>query len=240
MPCGCWWAPPWWPCPLPSCDDHFYLYTLTGGAILLMAVLGLNLAISGGIISIGTAGFLLIGAYASALAQTRWHWNPLPATLLAAAVCASVGLVTAFPALKMGPFAVAVVTLMYATVAADLILRFTSFTGGSQGVASQAISFTPNQMWFLTAGVAGLFFVGHRNLLRSPMGRALMMGRRSEPVASSLRISTARFKLSAFTVYAGPVRSGRVVLPDAQWPHLDRDLHGGRLHHGPPDGRARR
>ena len=109
--------------------NNFYLYTLTGGAILLMAVLGLNLAISGGIISIGTAGFLLIGAYASALAQTRWHWNPLPATLLAAAVCAAVGLVTAFPALKMGPFAVAVVTLMYATVAADLILRFTSFTG---------------------------------------------------------------------------------------------------------------
>ncbi len=57
-------------------------------------------------------------------------------------------------------------------------------------------------MWFLTAGVAGLFFVGHRNLIRSPMGRALMMGRRSEPVASSLRISPARFKLAAFTIYA--------------------------------------
>jgi branched-chain amino acid transport system permease protein len=182
--------------------DHFYLYTLTGGAILLMAVLGLNLAIGGGIISIGTAGFLLVGAYTVGLAQTRWHMNPLPATLLAGAVCAAIGFVTAFPALKMGPFAVAVVTLMYASVASDLILRFTSFTGGAQGVSANAISFTPNEMWFLTAGVAGLLFVGHRNLIRSPMGRALMMGRRSEPVASSLRISTARFKLAAFTIYA--------------------------------------
>jgi branched-chain amino acid transport system permease protein len=182
--------------------NHFYLYTLTGGAILLMAVLGLNLAIGGGIISIGTAGFLLVGAYTVGLAQTRWHLNPLPATLLAAAVCAVIGFITAFPALKMGPFAVAVVTLMYASVASDLILRFTSFTGGSEGVNARAISFTPTEMWLLTAGVAGLLFVGHRNLIRSPMGRALMMGRRSEPVASSLRISTARFKLAAFTIYA--------------------------------------
>jgi branched-chain amino acid transport system permease protein len=184
-------------------NNHFYLYTLTGGAVLLMAVLGLNLAISGGIISIGTAAFLLIGSYTVGLAQTRWHMNPLPATLLAAAVCAAVGFITAFPALKMGPFAVAVVTLMYASVASDLILRFTSFTGGSEGVAARAISFTPNEIWFLTAGVAGALFVGHRNLIHSPMGRALMMGRRSEPVASSLRISTARFKLAAFTIYAG-------------------------------------
>ena len=183
-------------------NNHFYLYTLTGGAILLMAVLGLNLAIGGGIISIGTAGFLLVGAYTVGLGQTRWHMGPFPATLLAAAVCGLTGFITAFPALKMGPFAVAVVTLMYATVASDLILRFTSITGGAQGVSARAISFTPNEMWFLTAGVAGLFFVGHRNLIRSPMGRALMMGRRSEPVASSLRISPARFKLAAFTIYA--------------------------------------
>ena len=68
-------------------NNHFYLYTLTGGAILLMAVLGLNLAIGGGIISIGTAGFLLVGAYTVGLGQTRWHIGPFPATLLAAAVC---------------------------------------------------------------------------------------------------------------------------------------------------------
>ena len=35
------------------------------------------------------------------------------------------------------------------------------------------------------------------------MGRALMMGRRSEPVAASLGISTAHFKLASFAVYAG-------------------------------------
>jgi ABC-type branched-subunit amino acid transport system ATPase component len=64
------------------------------------------------------------------------------------------------------------------------------------------VKFTPNQQWFMAAGLAAILFVAHRNLLRSPMGRALMMGRRSEPVAASLGISTARFKLASFAIYA--------------------------------------
>src|SRR5689334_11608479 len=43
-------------------SDQFYLYSLTVGALYLIAALGLNLTISGGIISIGTSAFLMIGA----------------------------------------------------------------------------------------------------------------------------------------------------------------------------------
>jgi branched-chain amino acid transport system permease protein len=189
---------------LPSLvTDQFYLYSLTIGAVYLIAALGLNVTISGGIISIGTAAFLMIGAYTVGLTQVHWHLSPVPATLMAAAICAAIGLVTAFPALKMGPFAVAIVTLMYANVAIDLTLHFTSFTGGSAGVTAKPAHITASEQWFLAAGVAALLFVGHRNLMRSPMGRALMMGRRSEPVAASLGISTAHFKLASFAVYAG-------------------------------------
>jgi ABC-type branched-subunit amino acid transport system ATPase component/ABC-type branched-subunit amino acid transport system permease subunit len=191
--------------------DHYYLYSLTVGAVYLIAALGLNVTISGGIISIGTSAFLMVGAYTVGLTQVHWHLNAVPATLMATAICAAIGLVTAFPALKMGPFAVAVVTLMYANVANDLFLHFTSFTGGSAGVQSRPGQLTAAEQWFLAAGVAAIFFVGHRNLVRSPMGRALMMGRRSEPVAASLGISTARFKLASFAIYAGLCGVGGAV-----------------------------
>jgi len=188
---------------LPSLvSDRFYLYSLTIGAVYLIAVLGLNITIGGGIISIGTAAFMMVGGYTVALTQRHWHLNAIPAVIMAAAICAVIGFITASPALKMGPFAVAVVTLMYANVASDLTLHFASFTGGSAGVNSTPVKFTPNQQWFMAAGLAAILFVAHRNLLRSPMGRALMMGRRSEPVAASLGISTARFKLASFAIYA--------------------------------------
>jgi ABC-type branched-subunit amino acid transport system ATPase component/ABC-type branched-subunit amino acid transport system permease subunit len=182
--------------------DQFYLYSLTTGALYLIAALGLNLTISGGIISIGTAAFLMVGGYTVALTQVNWNLNPVLATLMAAAICGVAGFVTAFPALKLGPFAVAVVTLMYANVVIDLALHFTSFTGGGFGVQSHAVDLDSTQLWWLVAGLAAVFMLGHRNLLRSPFGRALMMGRRSEPVAASLGISTARFKLASFAVYA--------------------------------------
>jgi branched-chain amino acid transport system ATP-binding protein/branched-chain amino acid transport system permease protein len=181
--------------------DNFYLYSLTIGALYLIAALGLNLTVSGGIISIGTAAFLMIGGYTVALTQVHWALNPVLATLMAAAICGVVGFVTAFPALKLGPFAVAVVTLMYANVVIDLTLHFSSFTGGGLGIQSHALDFTPEQFWYLAAALAGIFMLGHRNLLRSPFGRALMMGRRSEPVAASLGISSGRFKLASFAIY---------------------------------------
>src|SRR5436190_17729691 len=56
--------------------DNFYLYSLTIGALYLMAALGLNLTVSGGIISIGTAAFLMIGGYTVALTQVHWALNP--------------------------------------------------------------------------------------------------------------------------------------------------------------------
>jgi branched-chain amino acid transport system ATP-binding protein/branched-chain amino acid transport system permease protein len=181
--------------------DNFYLYSLTIGALYLIAALGLNLTISGGIISIGTAAFLMIGGYTVALTQVHWALNPVLATLMAAAICGVVGFVTAFPALKLGPFAVAVVTLMYANVVIDLTLHFSSFTGGGLGIQSKALDFTSTQFWYLGGGLAIVFMLGHRNVLRSPFGRALMMSRRSEPVAASLGISTGRFKLASFAVY---------------------------------------
>ncbi len=179
------------------------MYTLTLGALYLVGVLGLNLALAGGIISIGSAAFMLVGAYTVALSQTKWDLNPALATVIAVGICAAAGLITAFPALRLGPFAVAVVTLMYAEVAASLILRFRSFTGGGAGVAARRVDFSADQMWYLIAGLAAVIYLGHRNLVRSPMGRALKTSRRSEPVAASLGITSARFKLASFSIYAG-------------------------------------
>ncbi|MCU1380721.1 MAG: branched-chain amino acid transporter ATP-binding protein/permease [Acidimicrobiales bacterium] len=182
--------------------NTFYLFSLTVGAAYLPAVLGLNLAVSGGAVSMGTSAFMLIGAYAVALSQIHWQLHPVLGIAVAVVICAAVGAVTSIPALRLGAFAIAVVTLMYADVVGAISLHFRSFTGGADGVSASAGAVTPSQMWLYVA-LCGLgVFILHRNLLRGPFGRALMITRRGEAVAASLAVASGRYKVAAFTIYA--------------------------------------
>ena len=133
-------------------SDNFYIYSLTIGALYLIAALGLNLTISGGIISIGTAAFLMIGGYTVALTQVHWALNPVLATLMAAAICGVVGFVTAFPALKLGPFAVAVV----AFALGGAIAGVGGFAAGPITQASVNLGFTVTLQGFIAATIGGI------------------------------------------------------------------------------------
>src|SRR5918911_4244530 len=66
--------------------NTFYLFSITLGVIYLTAVLGLNLAAAAGAVSMGTAAFLLVGAYSVALLQEHGHWSPVIGMLVAAVV----------------------------------------------------------------------------------------------------------------------------------------------------------
>jgi branched-chain amino acid transport system permease protein len=57
-------------------------------------------------------------------------------------------------------------------------------------------------MWLYVALCGLTVFILHRNLLRGPFGRALMITRRGEAVAASLAVASGRYKVAAFTIYA--------------------------------------
>jgi len=182
--------------------NRYVLFTIATGAVYLIAALGLNLTLSSGAVSMGTSAFMLIGAYAVALSEVKGGYPAIVGIGIGIVACALIGVVTAIPALRLGAFAVAVVTLMYGDVVAALALRFSSFTGGGEGVPSTAADLPLSVKWFIIAGTALLAFLLHRNLIRGPMGRALMITRRGEAVAASLAISPGRYKIGAFTTYA--------------------------------------
>ena len=182
--------------------NTFYLFSITLGVIYLTAVLGLDLAAAAGAVSMGTAAFLLIGAYSVGLMQEHGDHSPAIGMIVAAAVCAAVGAITSIPALRLGAFAIAVVTLMYADVVASLALHFRSFTGGGDGLNVEAANIPLSRMWLYSALIALVAYILHRNLLRGPFGRALMITRRGEAVAASLAVATGKHKVVAFTIYA--------------------------------------
>jgi branched-chain amino acid transport system permease protein len=182
--------------------NQFYLFSITLGAVYLIAVLGLDLATASGAVSMGTAAFMLIGAYSVALAQTHGNRPAVVGVVIAAIICAVVGAITSIPALRLGAFAVAVVTLMYADVVGAIALHFKSFTGGGDGINASAAAIPLSRMWVIVALCGLAAYVLHHNLLKGPMGRALMITRRGEAVAGSLGVYPGRYKVVSFSIYA--------------------------------------
>ncbi len=197
--------------------DRFWLYAFVMGAVHLVAVVGLNVLVGhAGLISLGTAAFAMVGAYTVALTDVRWGWPPVLGAIAAVLVCVVVGLVTGLPALKLGPFAVAAVSLSYLTVTASLVLLMSDLTGGGDGVALPP-GMDVQTIWYIAAVVAALVFLVGRNVIRSPLGRGMRLAKLSPPLASALGVQSSRVKLAAFAFAAGTAGLMGAFYPLIDW-----------------------
>jgi branched-chain amino acid transport system permease protein len=189
---------------LPKVLSSFELYTAIFAAIYLIAALGLNILSGyGGVISVGTAAFAMVGAYTVGIAKIHLHLNFVLGAALAIVVCAAVGLISALPVVRLGSFAVAVVTFAYLTAAGDVTQLFPGVTGGYAGLPVQPASLSMQDLWFAIAGLAAVCWILHRNFLLSPFGRALSATRLSPILATSLGVSPSMTKVAAFALSAG-------------------------------------
>lgn len=177
--------------------------------IYLVAVLGLNVLMRVGLVSIGHSAFFAIGAYLTAIATVNWGWSFFVALPLAALSCGVVGLLLGLPALRLGLYAFAMVTVGYAFIAPDMALEWTGLTGGGDGL--RGVKFpsqfsTLEDFYWVIAAVTVVGYVIVHNLLRSPFGRAGKAIDENEVAAQSLGISPHRTKLVPFaisTAFAG-------------------------------------
>jgi branched-chain amino acid transport system permease protein len=92
--------------------NSFYMDLAIRMAINAVIVLGLNLLIGfAGQISLGHAGFLGIGAYASAVLPTHFGWHPLLAMGAGAAAAGALAALVARPIFKLKGHYLAMATL---------------------------------------------------------------------------------------------------------------------------------
>ncbi|MBK8137642.1 MAG: branched-chain amino acid ABC transporter permease [Chloroflexi bacterium] len=183
-------------------------------AILVIAVQGLNI-LTGytGLVSLGHAAFLAVGAYSSAYMVRSLgfsFWTALPAAALFTGV---IGLIFGLPSLRVKGF-----YLSMATLAAQFIipwfLRYplAPISNGSNPLEVPIptlgpISFGPDGAMYyvviLLAVGAALFA---RNISRTRTGRAFISIRDNDLAAELLGINVFAYKLQAFflsAVYAG-------------------------------------
>lgn len=170
---------------------------------------GLNLVTgTTGMISLGYAGFLALGAYTTAILLTDHHWPLLAAMAAGGLVSAGVSLLVGVPSLRLKGLYLAITTLAFSIILTTLILEAGGLTGGSGGksvVRPDLFGLPMNSgasIYYLALAVAGLTIVGALNLLRSRVGRAWGAIRDYDIAAGLMGINLRRYKLLAFVVSA--------------------------------------
>lgn len=187
-------------------------YITNLGTMVLIGVIGavgLNLVTgTAGLISLGHAGFLALGAYTTAILSTDHGWGLLPVLLTAGLVPAAVSLLVGIPSLRLKGLYLAITTLAFSLITSTLILEAGKLTGGSAGksvvrptLLGLAVDSGP-AIYLLALVLAVLTVLAALNLLRSRVGRAWGALRDYDIAASLMGIHLHRYKLLAFAVSA--------------------------------------
>jgi ABC-type branched-subunit amino acid transport system ATPase component/ABC-type branched-subunit amino acid transport system permease subunit len=187
-------------------EQHDYL-NLDIGIALAVAAVSLNLLLGyAGQISLGHAGFLAAGGFASGIVTSRWGGSIVLGMLFAIVVTALLAFVVGLPALRLRGLYLAIVTLIFGLAMSASLLRMDFLSGGSAGIA------LPRRLWgdtlsndnagYLAASLLLLLLVWvvDVNIVRSRVGRAMRTIRENEAVAQSFGIDVVRYKLLAFVV----------------------------------------
>lgn len=195
-----------------------------------IAAVSLNLTVGIlGELSLGHAGFMCVGAFASAVFSLAFKFTMptaprfILALLIGAAAAALVGFLVGIPVLRLNGDYLAIVTLAFGEIIKNIInalylgvdgngIHFTMKDALSLNIeedglvlikGAQGVTGTPNDSNF-TIGVilllVTLFIV--LNFINSRSGRAVMAIRDNRIAAESVGINVTKYKLIAFTLSA--------------------------------------
>ncbi len=189
-------------------------------AVYTVLALSMNL-INGftGQFSLGTAGFMAVGAYTTSLLimpietkATVFYLEPivpflenvywggnlglLGALLVAGLVTGFIAFLIGFPVLRLKGDYLAIATLGFSEIIRILFTNFQSLTNGSTGIKN--IPPVANLWW--TFGVMAFFIIFMIRLMRTSYGRAFKCIRDDEVAAESMGISLFKHKMLSFII----------------------------------------
>ena len=190
--------------------DYWLTSILVPFLALSLAALGLNVLTGyAGQISLGTAAFMAVGAFAAFNLQVRVPEIPFLVAFLWGGLCAAgVGILFGLPSLRIKGFYLAVATLAAQFFIEWLFTHFDWFTNYSTSGVITAPPMTllgiaidnPLSKYFLVLSIVVICAFLIRNLIRSEIGRSWMAVRDMDIAAEAIGINLMKTKLLAFGV----------------------------------------
>ncbi len=172
-------------------------------------VLGLNLLMGfAGQISLGHAGFVGIGAYASAVLPTHFGWHPLLAMGAGALATGALAGVLARPIFTLKGHYLAMATLGLGIILSIALRNETALTGGPDGMPVPALGLwglelvNEKQWYWVLAVLLSVSVWASLNIIDSPFGRALRGLHGSEVASAVVGVNIVRYKVAIFVMSA--------------------------------------
>ncbi|WP_375738995.1 branched-chain amino acid ABC transporter permease [Pseudomonas boanensis] len=191
-------------------SDYWFNAILIPFLVLSLAGLGLNLLTGyAGQLSLGSAAFMAVGAFATYNFELRVPGLPLLLSILLGGLMAAlVAIVFGLPSLRIKGFYLLVSTLAAQFFVQWALTRFGWFSNyNSSGVISApplrmaGLDFgTPAGRYLFTLGVVLALFWFGGNLVRSELGRNWMAVRDMDTAAAVIGIPLLKTKLLAFAI----------------------------------------
>jgi len=200
--------------PPLAANEYWLQAVLIPFLIYALAAIGLNLLTGyAGQVSLGTGGFMAVGAYSAFKLSTSFPGlNIIVVFLLSGLVAALVGLVFGVPSLRIKGFYLAV-----ATLAAQFFLiwlfnkvpwfvnyassgTITAPTRSVLGIVITGPESTAGARYVVALGLVAVFALIAKNLVRGRVGRSWMAIRDRDIAAEIIGVRPLRTKLLAFAI----------------------------------------
>ena len=191
-------------------DQPFYLDLLSRGLILAIAVVSLNLILGfGGMISLGHAAYIGIGAYCVGIPSYYDFYNGWLHLALALSVSASFALITGAISLRTKGVYFIMITMAFSQMVYFTFLSLEEY-GADDGLVIYSRSEFPEFIsmdgsfslyyWIFAVLLVSLYFV-HR-LVHARFGRVIVGSKFNEQRMQALGFNTYRYRLACYVISA--------------------------------------
>lgn len=187
-------------------NSHIVVFGTT--LIYSIAALGLNVLLGySGLVSLGTAGFMGLGAYITAFLTEKMAL-PFELSLVAAVLVPTIlGVVVGMLSLKFEGIYLAIATLAVSEIFREIFTQWDWFTNGASGAAANypslfggALKLDRIGTYYFIVVVTIIVFILIYNLTKGRLGRALNAMRGSEAAARAMGVNLFKYRLISFAI----------------------------------------
>lgn len=178
----------------------------TVGKTVIFSIVTMGFAILlgyAGLASLGTAGFIGMGAYLSQHLLKIYHVNYLIILVVSIVVAILIGIIFGFISLRIEGMYLAIVTLVLSAIFVEV---FRNVWGPDVIVISTINVFglllTRENMYYVIVFFFVLFAILTTNIMRSPAGRAMLAMKNSDSAAQAMGINVLKYRVIAFVISA--------------------------------------
>lgn len=191
--------------------NSYFLNILNKVLIYIIMALGLNVLVGyTGLVSLGQAGFVAIGAYSTTILMTKYNINFFVAVLIALIIAGLFGILLGLPTLRLKGTYLTIVTLGFGEIIKTIIIIWDSVTNGPLGIRNIPgpklfgieLSTSNGGLYILTLISMLLVMVFSSKLYKSKTGRAMRAIKLDENASVMMGLNTTYYKVLSFVIAA--------------------------------------